>query len=320
MPKKSFLDLKEVRELIKLKKLDEAEKILIELKEVHSEDQYLNGTLFDLYLKKGDYKEAKQVIDNLLKNNPDNYFFMSRKGDLLTAMNKNKDALELFHTLYNTKNDPHIGWRLATEYYKLKKFDQAEYYFEQTITKLFDKPELYFLGFLIKKMLKKYDAAQELLDSAINYSKNSQYYLSEKMKFKAEIKGVTAQQWEKTIKFSTSKNEPHVIKQLAEKFLQEKKYDKAEKYYQKILKVDNNPYNKSRLGYVYYKWSKFDLALSIFLEMPFKNFLIPSFIAMVIKSAKKTNQEEEVIEHLQGLLEKNPEAKQLWGAIRKLSK
>jgi hypothetical protein len=54
--------------------------------------------------------------------------------------------------------------------------------------------------------------------------------------------------------------------------------------------------------------------------MPLKSFLFPSFINMVIKSAKETGQEEKVIEHLQDLLDKNPEAKSLWGAIRKLAK
>jgi hypothetical protein len=74
------------------------------------------------------------------------------------------------------------------------------------------------------------------------------------------------------------------------------------------------------LEYVYYKWEKYHLALSIFLEMPLKSFLIASLMAMVIKSAKETGQEHKVIEHLQDLLEKNPEAKSLWGAIKKLLK
>ena len=139
------------------------------------------------------------------------------------------------------------------------------------------------------------------------------------MKFQAELKGISAQEWEKSLKYSKNKEAPQVIKQLAEKFLQEKNFEKAEECYHNVLKLDNNLYNKSRLGYVYYKWEKYDLALAIFLEMPLKNFLIPSFIAMVIKSAKKTNQQKKVIEHLQDLLEKHPNAKQLWGAIKKLS-
>jgi predicted Zn-dependent protease len=123
MKKKSFLDLKEVRQLIKLRKIDEAEKILHELKAEHPDDEYLDGTLFDLYLKKGTYDKAEKILDKILKNSPDNYFFLSRKGDLLLAMNKNREAIELFHNLYNTKKEPHVGWRLANEYYKLKKYD-----------------------------------------------------------------------------------------------------------------------------------------------------------------------------------------------------
>jgi len=319
MNKRSFLDLRKIRELIRLKKYSEAEKILNELIADHPDDEYVLGALFDVYLKKGAYDKAGNILDKILQTDPENFFLLSRKGDLLVVTNKNKEALKIFNNLYHTKKDPHVGWRLANEYYKLKQLEKAEYFFEQTILKLYDNPELNFLGFLIKRALKKYDKAQDLIDSAINNSNQPEQYISRKMQFQTELKGISAQQWEKSLKYSTSKNEPIVLKELAEKFLKEKKFDKAEKYYKEILKSDTNDYNKSRLGYVYYKWNKYDLALSIFLEMPLKNFLIPSFIAMVIKSAKVTGQERKVIEHLQDLLEKNPEAKQLWGAIKRLS-
>lgn len=317
--KKSFLDLREIRELIRLKKYNEAEQILNELIAGHPDDDYVKGALFDVYLKKGNYDKAQQIIDTILKKDPENSFFLSRKGDLLVAMNKNNEALKIFHQLYNSQKDPHVGWRLATGYYRLKKYDKAEYYFDQTIPKLYDVPELNFLGFLIKKAVKKYDKAMDFIDSAINHSNQPQQYISQKMQLQAEQKGISAQQWEKSIKYSASKDESFVLKELAEKFLAEKKFEKAEKYYKEILKHDNNDYNKSRLSYVYYKWGKYDLALMIFLEMPLKSFLTPSFIAMVIKSAKETGEQEKVIEHLRDLLEKNPEAKSLWGAIKKLS-
>jgi len=318
--KKSFLDLREVRELTRLKKFNEAERILNEIEAEHPNDEYVQGALFDVYLKKGSYDKAQKIIDSILKNNPENYFFLSRKGDLLVAMNKNKEALKIFTNLYNANKDPHVGWRLAKEHYQLKHFDKAEYFFDQTIPKLYDNAELNFLGFLIKKALKKYDKAQDFIDAAINHSSQPEQYKSQKLKFQTELKGISAQQWEKSIKYSTTKDEPFVLKELAEKFLKEGKFDKAEQYYKEILKHDPNDFNQSRLGYVYYKWKKYDLALSIFLEMPLKSFLFPSFINMVIKSAKETGQEQKVVEHLQDLLEKNPEAKSLWGAIKRLSK
>ena len=318
--KKSFVDVREVRKLIRLRKFSEAEKICQELLIDHPDDAYIQGALFDVYLKKGNYDKSQKIIDTILKKDPENSFFLSRKGDLLVAMNKHQQALKIFHHLYNSQKDPHVGWRLATGYYRLKKYDKAEYYFDQTIPKLYDVPELNYLGFLIKKALKKYDKAMDLIDSAINHSDQPQQYISQKMQFQTERKGISAQQWEKSIKYSSSKNEPFVLKELAEKFLAEKKFEKAEKYYKELLKHDSNYYHKSRLGYVYYKWEKYELALTIFLEMPLKNFLIPSFMAMVIKSAKETGQQEKVVEHLRDLLDKNPEAKSLWGAIKRLSK
>ena len=317
--KKSFLELREVRELIRLKKYEEAEKILNELIKERPDDEYVCGAMFDVYLKKGAFEKAQKILNTVLQKDPENFFFLSRKGDLLAATNKHKEALKIFNNLYNTNKDPHVGWRLANEYFRLKKYDKAEYYFDQTVTKLFDRPELNFLGFLIKKALKKYDKAMDLITSAINNSKQPQQYISQKMQFQTELKRISAQQWEKSIKYSTSKDEPFVLKELAEKFLKEGKFEKAEQYYKEILKNDHNNYNKSRLGYVYYKWEKYDLALSIFLEMPLKNFLIPSFIAMVIKSAYETSQQEKVVEHLKDFLVKNPDAKQLWGAITRLS-
>jgi predicted Zn-dependent protease len=317
---KSFLDLRGVRELIRLKKFDEAEKILNELAAEHPEDQYVQAARFDVYLKKGDFDQAQKIIAALLKDDPNNHFFLSRKGDLLVAMNKNKEALKIFTNLYHANKDPHVGWRLANEHYRLKQYDQAEYYFDQTIPKFFDKPELNFLGFLIKKALKKYDKAMDLIDAAINHSSQPEQYKSHKLKLQTELKGISAQQWEKSIKYSTTKDEPFVLKELAEKFLNEGKYDKAEQYFKEILKHDPNDFNKSRLGYVYYKWGKYDLALSIFLEMPLKNFLIPSFVNMVLKSAKESGQEDKVVEHLQDLLAQHPEAKSLWGAIKRLAK
>lgn len=320
MAKKSFIDLRQVRELIRLKKLDEAEKILAELLAQYPDDEYVQGTLFDVYLKKAAYNPAQKIIEAMLRKDPENYFFLSRKGDLLVALKKYQDALKIFTNLYHTNKDPHVGWRLANEHYRLRQYDKAEYYFDQTIPKFFDKPELNFLGFLIKKALKKYDKAMDLIDAAINHSQQPEQYLSQKMKFQTELKGISAQQWEKSLKYSDSKNEPFVLKELAEKFLNEGNPAKAEQYYKEILKLDPNDFNKSRLGYVYYRWAKYDLALSIFLELPLKNFLIPSFINMVIKSAQQTGMEQKVVEHLHDLMEKNPEAKSLWGAIKRLSR
>ena len=317
--KKSFISLREARELIRLKKYKEAEKILNELLEETPDDAYVLGALFDVYLREGIYEKAGNILNAALQKDPENYFFLSRKGDLLAATNGHKEALKIFLNLYHTNQDPHVGWRLANEYFRLKQFDKAEYYFNQTLPKFYDKPELNYLGFLIKKALKKYDKAQDLIESAINYSNQSQQYLSQKMQFQAELKGISAQQWEKSIKYSTTKDQPFVLKELAEKFLKEGDFAKAEKYYKEILKNESDDYYKGRLGYVYYKWKKYDLALSIFLEMPLKNFLIPSFIAMVIKAAQETGQQQQVIDHLQDLLDKNPGAKQLWGAIRKLT-
>ena len=147
--KKSFLDLRKVRELTRLKKYDEAEKVLDELITEHPDDEYVSGALFDVYLKKGAFDKAQKVLDKVLKKDPQNYFFLSRKGDLFVALKKNKQALKIFNNLYFTNKDPHIGWRLANEYYRAKQYDKADYYFDQTITKLYDKPELNYLGFLI---------------------------------------------------------------------------------------------------------------------------------------------------------------------------
>ncbi len=320
MGAQSFLNIREVRELIRQKKYTEAEKIINELLQHQPDDEYLNGALFDIFLKQGIYDKAQVILEKMLKQYPGNHFFLSRKGDLLAATNKYKQALKVFNNLYHANKDPHVGWRLAKVYYRLKQYPKAEYFFDQTITALYDKPELNFLGFQIKKALNKNDKALDFINAAINHSIQPEQYRSHKLKFQTELKNISAQQWEKSLKYSTSKSEPFVVKELAEKFLKEGKFEKAEKYYREILKDDNNVFNKSRLGYVYYKWKKYDLALSIFLEMPLKNFLIPSFINMVIKSAKEAKQEQKVAEHLHELLEKHPEAKSLWGAIKRLSK
>lgn len=320
MVKKTFIDLRHVRELIRLKKLDEAEKILAEYREKYPDDEYVVGTLLDVYLKRGAYELAQKIIEARLLQEPENFFFLSRKGDLMVALKKDQDAIKIFTNLYHSNPDPHVGWRLAQTYYRLRQYDKAEYYFDQSQPKLFDKPELNYLGFLIKKARKKFDKALDYIDAAINYSQQSEQYLSQKMKFQTELKGISAQQWEKSLKYSDAKSEPFVLKELAEKFLSEGNFAKAEHYYQEILKLDANEFIKSRLGYVYYRWAKYDLALAIFLELPLKNFLMPSFINMVIKSAQQTGQEQKVVEHLHDLLAKNPEAKSLWGAVKRLSR
>ncbi len=321
MANRPFIDLRDARQLIRLKKYDEAKKLLLELQAEHPDDSYVAGGLVSVYLRTGEYDKAKQIIDQVLANHPDDYFFLSRKGDLLAAMHKYKRALTIFQQLYATKNDPHVGWRLAQVLVRQKRYDKAEYFIDQTIPQLFDKPELYYLGFQIKKALGKNDEAAKLLERAIHYSTDPSFYRSEQMKFKAETKGMAAKEWERSLRFSASKFDVNVQKQLAEKFIQEKKYEKAEKHLKEILKHDSsNMFIKNRLGYVYYKWQKYDLALALFLEMPLKNFLVPSFMQMVLTAARKTMQQKKVIAHLRTLLEKHPEATQLYGAIRTLEK
>ena len=94
--KKSFLDLRKVRELIKLKKYDEAEKILQELTTQQPDDEYVCGALFDVYLKKGVFDKAQNIIDKILQKDPGNFFFLSRKGDLLVAKKKEQRSAQDF--------------------------------------------------------------------------------------------------------------------------------------------------------------------------------------------------------------------------------
>jgi len=57
-----------------------------------------------------------------------------------------------------------------------------------------------------------------------------------------------------------SKDEPFVLKELAEKFLKENGFEKAEKYYKEIFKYDSSDYNKSRLCYCFHRsqrWKRF---------------------------------------------------------------
>jgi len=305
--------------LIRLKQFQEAESLLLELYALYSEEKAVLEALFDLYLKSSSFKQAGQILNQLLEIEPSSNSSLLRQGDYFFLTGKIEDAEKIFNDIYERNQDPSAGWRLAKYYYKKKQYKKAEFYFDQVVTRLNDKPSLLFLGFQIKRQLNQSSEAIDLIESAINIASYPEFYRSQKMEYLTEIKGISAEQWEKSLKYSDAQEQPEMIKQVAEKFIKEKKFKKAEEYFLKLIKIDPQPYYKNRLGYVYYKQKKYQLALELFLQSPVKSFLVPSFVNMLIKAAIETDKNEKVIDFLKTLIEKQPQMTKLWGAIHKLA-
>lgn len=310
----------QARKLINRGQTVEAESMLCEARAQHPNDRHIQATLIDLYVRTGETHKAEELLTENLARHPDDPFFLTRKGDLLTVQHSYAEALELFTSLYYAGADPQIGWRLARLLFRTKKFPEAEQYYDRVAPALYDKAAFFFLGCRIKAALEKYEAAVTCIDRAIQLSDSPDFYEAQKVKLLSSIRGVTADQRARSLRYAKSHSGPHHLKELAESYLKEDNYAQAETYFLKALAVDNNPFVRSRLANCYYHWGKHDLALTIFLDSPRTSCFSRGFLKMLETSACATGEQQRVIDHLTQVLAENPSARHLWGVINRLKK
>ena len=92
------------------------EQIKIFLKETPT-DPFLNYALAIEFVAINEFKKAKEIFENLIKNNPDYSATYYHLGKLLIAENKKDDAIKVFETGINItrqNNEQHAASELIS--------------------------------------------------------------------------------------------------------------------------------------------------------------------------------------------------------------
>ncbi len=306
------------RHLLHQKKYEEANTLITQLSSQDPNHPMVLSIEMDYYLHQGNLEPAERILARLLLNEPHNTYYLARKAYLFEVKQDYKKAVDLLMDIYHQSDDPQVCWQLARLLNKIGQLENAAFYFEKARQAISDRHELRYLGFQIYKKLENREQALACLDAALLLNPESSFYMAQKKRYLMEEKGVSAVNWEKSLKYSGQIADGETCKNLAEQFIAEKNWEKAERYLLQALQLDSSEYLKNRLAWVYYKWGRYSPALQLFLELPDRNYLNNPFLNMVSKSAAQCHRQLEVIEHLKELINRSPVYNRLWGTIRKL--
>ena len=246
--------------LKKLKRSEDAKKILKQITETNPEDVLFHITLADLYEEEQNYKSAADEILKCIEYVPHNFSFYVRAGELYYLAKDFDKAKELFEkALKINPDDISISFRLALIFEEKKDWNSAINLLEKTLPKNPDISVYLRLSYYYSQ-INKTKKSVELLEKAkklnpesaeINFFLGLAYTQLKKYK-KAEISFLRA--------LDLNPDFPETYFYLGIIYEQTKRFEKSIPYFKKVIEID--PKNANAMNYLGYSYADRNINLN----------------------------------------------------------
>lgn len=153
------------------------------------DDDFARYSLVNVYNELGMYDDAEKLLQSLIDKFPDNHSYRCEYARILTAKNKNLDALNVLEKIIEENENYLPAYSLAAAAaYNEKDFDTAKDYAQRSILIDTNFAAGYYYLALVRIEEKDYDEAAECMKRAIMYDLNNpEYYAG--MSNICELKG-----------------------------------------------------------------------------------------------------------------------------------
>ncbi len=319
----------ELRELIRLGNLEEAEKHIYEMLQRDPDDFYTRLLQAELFLKKGGIEKAERLCHELLKKRPTDRYVLSIKGRILLAKGTKQcanEAIEVFNYLFTQfKTTAFLYWLLEA-YIKAKKYKEAWEILQSVPYSLQDNSYIRRLKARILKALKRYEDAIKVYEILLKENPKDTRIKKEILLLKRYLKG--EKKWEKEIeaigRLPSAQRDVTLLLTQAQLAKKRGKIEEAISLYQQVLKIDpENQEAPLNLAFCLVKSDDpkqvdagIDQLKQFFLTNPYDHPVRSALFA----AYKRRNRIPELLSTLQEALLRHPEKVKIYGWIKRYQK
>jgi tetratricopeptide (TPR) repeat protein len=314
------MKLERARNLVSKRDYIQAQKEIDEALTEDPNNPELLTLLSDIYLHQGQLAKANLLTDQLLQRGELSYDLLVTKGNIFYQQGRYSKALEYFSLAKRKKENSYLLGRLIQTLLHLNRLSEARYYTQLALETKPNDP--FFLKFLaqIYKKEKKWERALEIYQKVIELNPKDDFCYKEYLQLKArdwepekvegELKAI--------LKVSDKKQNPYLHALRAQNLKGMGQWEKAIAEYQKALELTpEDNFLLKQLGFCYSHQEKYAEAADIlkkpFIDNPYDIYTRSALIA----AYRKSKNEEGLIATLKEALTKHPEAKGLYGIIKK---
>lgn len=317
-------------QLRRAKRFAEAEMLLQESLEHSSPDSFshviLKANLADVLLQRGDKKAAHETALEVLAKDPDQAVALTVVGMLALDKKQYDEAVENLKRAFELVPNGYRAGRLTRAYELAGDLERALAVLRQALEQ---NPRD---GFLLRQYNKlEQKAAQESpqaekkgpLESPAAAIPDEKDHFPYAEQMRAKLKGLepseAAAQLQKLIKVGERKLNPYLYLLLGDLYREAKDEERAVEAYRQAYELDSQ--NLQALSQYLFALRRTGLneeAWPLLKELLFRRPDDITAKSSLIKDARDLNKEEETALFFEELLEKYPERKELFGAIRKL--
>ncbi|MFH1727836.1 MAG: tetratricopeptide repeat protein [Pseudomonadota bacterium] len=285
------------------------------------------------------YSLAYSIIENALAAYPLNLFFQKNEIYVLLKLGKMKEAIikaEMKFELLKQDSFYLQNYLLLLE--KVKATGDIESLLERHVLteNNWDKTFINFLVNFLERIFPE-DRKTELLkritgnlfdftnEKAFNTEVKNEEPPKRKYRYYADI--YNGKEIDKVLEEIESlrlipkyREDADLLQYLAGLYKKQEDFEKAIEIYEKLLLLRDDLFTRKMLGFTYYKMgdykSSFKYLKNVFFEAPFDNYLVQT----IFNIFHKTFGYAEYVEYINEVIAKNPQAKYLYGYIKRAKK
>ncbi len=287
--------------LQKSKNYKEAYELLKEAFGYYPTSQFLQCTEIFLLFRLGHVKEARRIAEQRFSTLKTNHFFIKTYIDCLVKDNAREDALRIIDSVLTWGiRDERFYITLSDTIHRIAGTDKAVAFLQ---TALHYMPESHGLREQITR-----------LNNQSNDNRTFNYY---RERFKGMPIERVIEEIENLLVLPDFSNDISIRLFLADAYKKAGNLHKAVEVYSEALQINDSPFIRKMLGYVYYKLKDWDKAFMYlrdpFIEEPQDNALYSTMSKILQNRGNKADAEALVTE----ALARHPEYKQLYGMLKK---
>jgi len=329
MPEKDYkTKLDQSWQLRRDKKFREAELLLYEAMDEHSATSFeyktLKANLADVILRQGNAKEAKTIALEVLDEDPRQVTALTVMGIAALEMNAPDEAVENLQKAYDLAPNPFRAGRLARAYELNAGIDKALVTLKDALQQYPDDHYLLKQFSSLEKRAGKASTTndsdmRQVLPEQIDEENFIPYAENMKVKLNNIEPEKAVEQLEKILKIGKRKNNPHLHILLGDLLRKTGNEDGALEAYRQARELDpQNMLALSQLLYTYRRVGRKEEAWPLLKLLLYHRPADKTAKSSLLKDAVELGKTQETARFFEELLEKYPQRKEFYGAIRKL--
>lgn len=304
-------------------KLTEAEQELLEALEEAPDDPLLKSSLANLYVAQGKLLEARVLVDEILREDPQCLQALVVRGELAFKERNFPQALLDFDQAWQMDPKPYLTLRRARTLKEMARYAEALDALDSFLVAHRENVALLKEKALILNRMARWDEALEVYEKLRDMGCHDNFVNKEMLRIKSESRSrdVVIKELQKTIGMSSRQNDAQLHGLLGQKLKESGQVQEAAAEYRTAWELEpENLYFLKQEGYCHYRLHAYDRALEC-LARAFRDDPADFYVkGSLEKIFTRTGRLEDFLALLEEVYGRHSHNVKLLGTIKKIKK